>query len=354
MDKRYQVFVSSTFVDLQEERQEVMQALLELDCIPAGMELFPAGNDDQWSLIKKVIDDCDYYLVIVGGRYGSQGPDGLSYTEMEYRYATEQGKPVMAFLHKSPGDLSAKRSEETKDGRDKLQAFRELVQQRICKYWETPGDLGGQVSRSLIKMIKSYPAVGWVKADRLPSVEASHELVRLHRRIEELEQELEQAAVRTPVGVEELSQGKDRVRIRYTAYITRFADEYGMELEDVQQCAADASWDTIVRVLGPVMIAEVSEVTMCDVLNSFLRERYTKDPNLVSIERIEISPRDFQMIKVQLRALGMITRVPGRHDPFGQPYWTLTPYGDSVMTRVSAVRRRDRAVSAPVEESESA
>ena len=80
MDKRYQVFVSSTFADLQEERQEVMQALLELDCIPSGMELFPAANEDQWTLIKKVIDDCDYYMVILGGRYGSIGPSGHSYT----------------------------------------------------------------------------------------------------------------------------------------------------------------------------------------------------------------------------------------------------------------------------------
>ena len=66
MDKIYQVFVSSTFEDLQEERKEVMQALLELDCMPAGMELFPASNDDQWTLIKRVIDACDYYLLIIG------------------------------------------------------------------------------------------------------------------------------------------------------------------------------------------------------------------------------------------------------------------------------------------------
>lgn len=51
MDKRYQVFVSSTFIDLQEERRHVMQALMELDCMPSGMELFPATDDDQWSLI---------------------------------------------------------------------------------------------------------------------------------------------------------------------------------------------------------------------------------------------------------------------------------------------------------------
>lgn len=47
MDKRYQVFISSTYADLQDERQEVIQALLELDCIPAGMELFPAASEDQ-------------------------------------------------------------------------------------------------------------------------------------------------------------------------------------------------------------------------------------------------------------------------------------------------------------------
>jgi len=74
MDKRYQVFVSSTYEDLREERQEVIQALLELDCIPAGMELFPAADEDQWTLIRKVIDDCDYYIVIIAGRYGSCGP----------------------------------------------------------------------------------------------------------------------------------------------------------------------------------------------------------------------------------------------------------------------------------------
>ena len=75
-----------------------MHALLELDCIPAGMELFPAANDDQWTVIKEVIDECDYYIVIVAGKYGSVGRDGISYTEKEYRYAIETNKPVLVFL----------------------------------------------------------------------------------------------------------------------------------------------------------------------------------------------------------------------------------------------------------------
>jgi hypothetical protein len=123
MEKRYQVFISSTYEDLQKERQEVMQALLELDCIPAGMELFPATNEDQWTTIKKVIDDCDYYIVIIGGRYGSVGKDGISYTEKEYRYALEINKPIISFIHADPGIIPTKLTEATTEGKNKLNIF---------------------------------------------------------------------------------------------------------------------------------------------------------------------------------------------------------------------------------------
>ena len=79
-----------------------MQALLALDCIPTGMELFPAADDDSWTHIKRFIAGCDYYVVIIGGRYGSRMPTGKSFTEMEYDYAVEAGLPALAFLHKGP------------------------------------------------------------------------------------------------------------------------------------------------------------------------------------------------------------------------------------------------------------
>lgn len=87
MNKRYQVFVSSTFADLQAERQAVTQALLSLDHFPAGMELFPASDEDAWTLIQSVIDDSDYYVIVIGGRYGSVDQEGVSYTEREFDYA---------------------------------------------------------------------------------------------------------------------------------------------------------------------------------------------------------------------------------------------------------------------------
>lgn len=112
MDKRYQVFVSSTYADLKEERLHVIQALMEMDCIPAGMELFPAADEEQWEFIKRVIDDCDYYLLIIGGRYGSTTDDGISYTEKEFDYAVENGLKVLALIHGQPDNIPFGKSEK--------------------------------------------------------------------------------------------------------------------------------------------------------------------------------------------------------------------------------------------------
>jgi hypothetical protein len=111
---RYQIFVSSTYEDLREERQQATQAILEAGCFPAGMELFPASDDTQWELIKRVIEECDYYVVILAGRYGSVGPDGLSYTEMEYDYAVEKGIPVLGFVRSNIGDIPFDNTESRK------------------------------------------------------------------------------------------------------------------------------------------------------------------------------------------------------------------------------------------------
>ena len=119
MEKRYQVFVSSTYSDLKEERGKVMQTIMALDCIPAGMELFPAIDAEQFEFIKKIIDDCDYYILIVGGRYGSISEDGISFTEKEYDYAVSKNIPVLAFLHNDIKNLTFEKSEATEEKREK-------------------------------------------------------------------------------------------------------------------------------------------------------------------------------------------------------------------------------------------
>jgi Domain of unknown function (DUF4062) len=119
----YKVFVSSTFNDLREERAEVQKALLKLNCLPVGMELFPAADDDTWDFIKEQINDSDYYVVVVGGRYGSLAPDGLSFTEKEYDYAREREVPSIGFVHADRNAIVYGKTENDAKLVAKLEAF---------------------------------------------------------------------------------------------------------------------------------------------------------------------------------------------------------------------------------------
>lgn len=159
VEKRYQVFVSSTYEDLRAERQEVMQALLALDCIPTGMEFFPAADESQWALIRRVIRACDYYIVIIGKKYGTLGPGGKSYTEMEYKHASSIGKPVMAFLEASP---------ESK-GDQALADFRELAKKsRLVRFWSDPQELAREVTQAITHAKQTKPGGGWIRVASLP------------------------------------------------------------------------------------------------------------------------------------------------------------------------------------------
>jgi hypothetical protein len=210
MERRYQVFISSTFTDLVDERREVIEALLEMDAIPAGMELFAAGNTDQWTLIKQVIDQCDYYLIIVGGRYGSISAEGVSYTEMEYDYAVEKGIPVMGFVHSNPALIPAGKSELDSAARTRLDAFRDKVRQRIIKEYSTPAELGGVVSRGLIKLQRDYPRSGWVRGDLAMTPETQARIADLRAEVAELRQAAAEQSEGDPLPkLEGLASGDD-------------------------------------------------------------------------------------------------------------------------------------------------
>src|SRR3984893_3243942 len=94
---RLQVFVSSTFTDLRQERQAAVEAILSAGHIPAGMELFAAGDESQMEAIKQWIDESDVFLLILGGRYGSiELKSGKSYIHLQYEHALSKGQPLVA------------------------------------------------------------------------------------------------------------------------------------------------------------------------------------------------------------------------------------------------------------------
>ncbi|MBA8959633.1 hypothetical protein JOJ86_002925 [Rhodococcus percolatus] len=135
-EKRYQVFVSSTYTDLTEERAAVIQSILRMDHLPAGMEMFPSADEGQWDLIEQVIDKSDYYVVVVAGRYGSIiDAEGISYTEKEYDYAVKADIPVLGFVHNGPGNIVAKNTDMSSDAQELLEKFREKVKSKPVSFF---------------------------------------------------------------------------------------------------------------------------------------------------------------------------------------------------------------------------
>ena len=83
-------------------------------------------------------------------------------------------------------------------------------------------------------------------------------------------------------------------------------------------------------------------------LGSALREYFSKrdafvEPGTVPYT-LMLSSADLQKIKLQFRALGLIKKDTSQKSlKDTSTYWTLTPYGDSEMTKANAVRSGRRA-----------
>lgn len=168
MEKKYQVFISSTYRDLIEERTAVTQCLLEMGCIPVGMEQFPASNISQMEYIKMLLDDCDYYVLILAGKYGSLDSDGVGFTEKEYNYAVEKGIPIMSFVFRDIGRLASNKCEETEEGRQKLNNFRgKVCGGKLVRFYDDCGTLQASVAISLNRCIQDFPATGWIRGNNV-------------------------------------------------------------------------------------------------------------------------------------------------------------------------------------------
>jgi Domain of unknown function (DUF4062) len=200
--RKLQVFVSSTFIDLKEERQTAVQAILNAGHIPAGMELFTAGDESQWTIIKRWIEESDVYMLLLGGRYGSIEPkSGKSYTHLEYDYAVELGKPLFAIVTTDKA-LDEKVSKEGKkvlelDNPQGLKDFKKVVTSNMCAFWDDLKDIKLNVNDSIRDIEYRYAnsLKGWVKADDTDYSSISEELARLSKENSELKSKLESQSI---------------------------------------------------------------------------------------------------------------------------------------------------------------
>lgn len=325
MDKKYQVFVSSTFEDLKEEREKVIETLLNKNCIPVGMEYFPAADDEQMTMIKHLIDECDYYVLILGGKYGSiESKTQKSYTQLEYEYAIERGIPISAFYIKDKENLPNYKIE--KHNPEKLDLFEKIVKQnRMCKSWNNADDLAGKVSLSLDFQIKNHPRIGWVKANKIASDEANSYIIKLREENKKLKEQIDFLSSTVPVGTECYMQGNDLFDIHYTIPINpSFSDD------GERYCSVQKTWNDIFLSICTILLKPVTEEYILQYIERvLLAEKYAS-----------IDENDFKTILIQLMALKLINTDTINSEYNGvYTYWVLSSFGRAEMVRLKAIKR---------------
>ncbi|MGX0911365.1 DUF4062 domain-containing protein [Staphylococcus caprae] len=159
---KYQIFISSTYKDLKDERQAVVEAVLNSRNIPAGMELFNSSSKSQWEIIKQWINESDALILLLGSRYGAiDNEEKISYTEKEYNYAKSLEKPIYVF------EINKINTNSNKD-LEKLDEFKKKVKEnRLIKMnIENTSELKNQVSQTLLQTLPNeIKEGGWVRVE---------------------------------------------------------------------------------------------------------------------------------------------------------------------------------------------
>lgn len=337
MDRRYQVFISSTFEDLIDERKAIMEGLLKINCLPAGMELFPAADDDQWTLIKGVIDQCDYYLIVSARRYGSVDAEGISYTEREYDYAVEKGIPVIGFLPKNPGSIISDKVETDNGAPAKLETFQKKIKSRMVSFYESAAELQANVIIGVMNLQNNRPSHGWVRGDQAMTDQTRADIAELRATIAGYEKKEAESKAASALEVNKsFAHGTESFEVNVTLS--------GMDPHTYHHESQDGSfvysWDEILELVGPYMIEEASEPS--------LRKRMETDVMRLIVEeggwanyrspRTSIADVSWGTIIVQLRALGVIqTGTKKRTVSDKAVYWKLTPAGDDYLVALRAI-----------------
>jgi len=302
MDKRYQIFVSSTYSDLIKERESVINELNRIGYIAVGMEQFPATDEEQLEYIERIIDESDYYVVMIRGTYGSLASDGISFTEKECDYALETKKPVLAFLIKNPGQLTVAETDNDPEKFKKLIAFKKKLEaKRIVKYWEDGSDLVNDIKDSIHDIVRRRPGVGWIRGSQALDPSVYKELEEVRRQNKELQEKFDKFGKEDIVFPSHLSHGSDWFEIHYTVS-ERSNDQ---TVFDRPTESYKISWDDLFGELVELIYLEMAEDNIQATIEEIVKFENEIDSNLI----VTIKSRDVVKARYQYEALGLIIAV---------------------------------------------
>jgi hypothetical protein len=324
VSKKYQIFISSTFSDLQEERQLALKAILDLDHIPSGMEAFPAIDMEQFEYIKKVIDECDYYLLIIGARYGSTDTNGVSFTEREFDYAISKNKTVIALLHNDVQSLPKRNFDADPALESRLNTFRDKVKSgRMVRLWNNRDQLVSAMMQAIIKAIATYPANGWIRGDEVASEDVVKRYMQLRSEYDDLYNKYKEASTRNLAKLSDLAKLEELFEIRYS----------GLIKGDRRYDNVKVAWRDILKIVGPNLYSPRSAAIISSDIIDYISQLYP------ALAYTNVNNMDTNTIKIHLHALGILDIQAAEAAGGGvQEFVSLTESGKAELIRAMAVR----------------
>jgi regulator of replication initiation timing/DNA-binding HxlR family transcriptional regulator len=321
MNKKYQIFVSSTYEDLKEERDVVIKAILEMGHFPVGMEMFSAGDEQQWQLIKKQIDDCDYYVVISAFRYGSLDGD-IGYTEKEYDYAKSIGVPTLGFVINEGVSWPASKVDKDAQKVEKLGLFKDKIKTKLVSYWNDKNDLYGKVSIALMKQFNTNPRIGWVKSIEYNSPEILNEVSRLSKENSELREKIDNYNFKEKKEEQEHIENTLNILRKNKRHISFFY-KYGKDWEN----NTEFELYKIFNFIAPEIMIENST----DHCNTYLGKMFNPDNKKELRSTFPIPTNTIKRILADLSVLDLINPSTKKHQiKDTNEYWSLTEFGKKV------------------------
>lgn len=326
MKKKLQIFISSTYKDLQEERQAAVEAILGSNNIPAGMELFKAGNNSQWETIKKWINDSDIYMLILGGRYGSIEPTSKkSYTQLEYEYAVSQDIPVFAtvlsdnFIKQKEDNSSNPDDISEHDNKYLYDEFKKLVMSKMVKIVDDCKDIKVAIHESISELKEDYDFEGWTRgvSDSTYNnlVEQNSKLVQ---EVNELKIQLQQNTEQEQsTNIE--SEFWNKVTVLNVSGMRKF-------MEDTYNSPIRITTSEIFKIIAPLIMTPTKSSKVKKDFEQSLKELYMSDCFSLGIE-----DNQFQNIKVLLFSKQLIQLSKDSKD---SELIELTPNGTSALVNM--------------------
>lgn len=333
MKRKYQIFISSTYKDLKDERQAAVEAVLLAGHIPAGMELFSAGDESQLDVIRRWIDDSDIFMLVLGARYGSIEPkSGKSYVEIEYDHAVARGKPYFALVLT---DEAVKRKEDGKEAGpesasgEALQEFRAKILRKISRSVEDSKDIKLFAMEAIRHIEEKHSLTGWVRGDEAIDVQPLvDQIANLTNENVSLKRDLSDAKTATALPADEIADFDSRIEIRGT-YI---GPAYG----DNRNRTIAVTWRELFSLIAPILLEHPGN----EAVRHYLTTQLFASIGMTNNRSQGIHEQDFQTIKIQFSALGLVRVKYSKTTNGGMAlFWSLTEKGEKALYENRTVKR---------------